>query len=208
LYPIEGIRNIFINDWKKAFDDDPKKRIACISFMRNMLEYLRGEGDAEFLKLTALLHWRPNTASITHKELDDIYNSLFGQGAAWDNQSSPVVNTVFEEADKCLEAADAVNMENKIVLSVAIRLVAERHMVEKIADATFFAAIQANQTRALYERYRTKFPDKTASLEILDRVLLMTPENIHLNSFMYEPIMDMGDHHLRNLYKDVKALPK
>jgi hypothetical protein len=32
----------------------------------------------------------------------------------------------------------------------------------------------------------------------------MTPENIHINSFMYEPILDMGDDELRKLYKTVK----
>jgi hypothetical protein len=34
----------------------------------------------------------------------------------------------------------------------------------------------------------------------------MTPENIHLNTFMYEPILDMSDEHLRKLYKSVVAL--
>ena len=34
----------------------------------------------------------------------------------------------------------------------------------------------------------------------------MTPENIHLNSFMYEPIIDMSDEHLKKLYNDLKNL--
>ena len=34
----------------------------------------------------------------------------------------------------------------------------------------------------------------------------MTPENIHLNSFMYEPILDMSDSHLRKLYSKLKEL--
>ena len=34
----------------------------------------------------------------------------------------------------------------------------------------------------------------------------MTPENIHLNSFMYEPILDMAPEHLKRLYADVKAV--
>ncbi len=33
----------------------------------------------------------------------------------------------------------------------------------------------------------------------------MTPENIHLNAFMYEPIVDMSDHHLKKLYAEVEA---
>jgi hypothetical protein len=34
----------------------------------------------------------------------------------------------------------------------------------------------------------------------------MTPENIHVNSFMYEPIIDMSDVALRSLYAQVKTL--
>lgn len=34
----------------------------------------------------------------------------------------------------------------------------------------------------------------------------MTPENIHLNSFMYEPLLDMDIQELLNLYSRVKAL--
>jgi hypothetical protein len=34
----------------------------------------------------------------------------------------------------------------------------------------------------------------------------MTPENIHINSFMYEPILDMDIVELKNLYEKVKKL--
>ena len=32
----------------------------------------------------------------------------------------------------------------------------------------------------------------------------MTPSNIHLNSFMYEPIIDMSDNELIDLYKEMR----
>jgi hypothetical protein len=34
----------------------------------------------------------------------------------------------------------------------------------------------------------------------------MTPESIHLNSFMYEPIIDMDIIELKNLYDQIKNL--
>jgi hypothetical protein len=34
----------------------------------------------------------------------------------------------------------------------------------------------------------------------------MTPENIHINSFMYEPILDMGIDDLKGIYERVKLL--
>ena len=61
-----------------------------------------------------------------------------------------------------------------------------------------------NQTRALYDIVK-QFVSK-GIIEILDEVNIMTPENIHLNSFMYEPLLDMDIQELLNLYSRVKAL--
>ena len=44
------------------------------------------------------------------------------------------------------------------------------------------------------------------AIRAIDGVVLMTPENIHVNSFMYEPILDMSDEHLVRLLEDVDAL--
>jgi len=55
-------------------------------------------------------------------------------------------------------------------------------------------------------RYRKQFLNEDETLGILDRVVLMTAENIHLNSFMYEPLIDMSDGYLRKLYEDVSSL--
>ena len=41
-------------------------------------------------------------------------------------------------------------------------------------------------------------------MEILEQVAMLTPENIHLNSFMFEPILDMSLLHLYDLYQEVK----
>jgi hypothetical protein len=99
-----------------------------------------------------------------------------------------------------------LNLENKIVLAVATRLAAERYMIDKIKDDKFVAGITENQTQALIKKFKEKFPKEEETKKILDRVGLMTPENIHVNSFMYEPIVDMSDEHLKRLYGDVKTL--
>lgn len=44
------------------------------------------------------------------------------------------------------------------------------------------------------------------AMEILDLVTMITPENIHLNLFMFEPILDMSLKQLYRLYQSVKAL--
>ena len=79
-------------------------------------------------------------------------------------------------------------------------------MVEKIKDPAFLAGIASNQTARLLKKYHELYPAEREALGVLHRVALMTPENIHLNSFMYEPILDMSDSHLRTLYREVKSL--
>ena len=101
---------------------------------------------------------------------------------------------------------DSVELEGKIVLSIAIRLLAERHMIKTINNAAFVAAIADNQTIRLLKEYKRLGVGKPEDISVLEQVNLMTPENIHLNSFMYEPILDLGIGHLKALYSEVKAL--
>ena len=201
-----GIRNPFINDFKLKFFDDGMKRVACIPFIRNILEYTKGEGDPDYSKLTSLLHWKSDTVSITHQELDLIFTNTFGAVGSWASPGDSVVDLVIEQADLALNADEGVNFENKIVMSIAIRLLAESHMVVELADPNFTDNIQANQTQALFKAYKNRGRGNAETREVLDAVVLMTPENIHVNSFMYEPIIDMSDAHLRRLYTAVQML--
>jgi len=86
-------------------------------------------------------------------------------------------------------------------------MAADKFMVAKINDTKFVEAIKENQTPKLIAKFRKQFPDDLGTLGILDQVALMTPENIHVNAFMYEPIIDMSDDQLKKLWAAVKALP-
>ena len=99
-----------------------------------------------------------------------------------------------------------MNLEHKIVLAIAIRLVAERFMASQISDPSFLAGIDKNQTPTLLRRYESDFVDRVDTIRTLRKVMLMTPENIHLNAFMYEPILDMSADSLKALYSEVSEL--
>ena len=209
LRQASGVQNVFVKDWKKNFFSDAKKRIASIPFMRNLIEYTKGDTDKDYLTLTALLHWKTETATLSHADLDAIYHRLFNgkkSGPKWKQPADLIVNSLGEEVQTCHAADDAANFENKIVLSIAIRLAAEQFMIKELNDPAFVASIDSNQTHKLFDRFRTKLADQTEAIERLQRVIIMTPENLHLNSFMYEPILDMSDEHLRKLHTDIVAL--
>lgn len=206
LEKASGIKNPFINDWKQNLSE-LKKMVASIPFVRNIIEYTKGEDDADYKKITSLLHWKGDSEGFLMGSLKEIFeNTITGVNFPTDNLTDKVIDKIFQEAESCLTANEGINFENKIVLSIAIRLKAEKFMVNKINNPSFVSSIISNQTIALFKKYKSKNPSEIENLKILEQVNLMTPENIHLNSFMYEPILDMSDRHLRDLYQKAKNL--
>jgi hypothetical protein len=206
LEKASGIKNVFLNDLKKGFFAEPKKKIACIPFLRNIIELTSSDKDLLYVQLTSLLHWKSDSANITEKDLDDIYNELFKPAGASTNGKRPMVEIIHEQAKACLTADEGINFENKIVLSMAIRLTAEKFLVTRINDDAFVNGITSCQTPVLLEKFKELFGGEVENIRVLEGVALMTAENIHLNSFMYEPIVDMSDEYLRKLYGEVCAL--
>ena len=149
---------------------------------------------------------KSDTHGITVGDLDEIFNTMCEPGGASPNDTKAVCDLIFDEADACLTADIGVNFENKVVLAIATRLAAEQFMIAKINDSVFVAGINFDQTSALISEFKRRFRTEVGNIAVLDRVALMTPENIHLNSFMYEPIIDMSDEHLKELYTETKNL--
>lgn len=199
--------NIFVTDWKENFASSVRKRIASIPFIRNLIEYTKGTTEGDYVLLTSLLHIMPDTAQIMDSCLFDLYNRTFGTSVDVKAASDmSVYDLIFQEARKCYEdQSESAKFENKIVLSIAIRLCAEKYMIDRIDDQDVVNKIKTNQTSELLRIFRDKFP-KDSSEAILNRASLMTSDNIHLNSFMYEPIVDMSDAHLRAVFGEIVGL--
>jgi hypothetical protein len=192
--------------WRKQLQNPPYC-MSAIPFVRNLAEYCGHKAD--YLTLTSLLHLKGDSGNVTLGDLCLIYKRVLSDKQTLDLQPAgkPVLDVIFEEADKVLVGLDEhIELESKIVISIAIRLVAEKHMIARINDSAFVAAIKRNQTIELLKEYKSKALGTAEENQTLEQVNLMTPENIHLNSFMYEPILDMGSTHLRALYLDVKQL--
>lgn len=202
------LKNPFIKDWKNNLKDT-KKLVSSIPFVRNIIEYTQGEDNDDYLLLTSMLHYKDNTENLTISDIEKVFNNNMNNiNFPKVNLNKKILDLIFETADECLMASEGINLENKIVLSIAIRLKAEKFMQSKITDTQFLIDLnkRINQTWQLLKRYEEEFNNEEKNIGILKRVNLITPENIHINSFMYEPILDMGDGELRDLYNTVKEL--
>lgn len=211
LKEIKYQNNVFKTWLQNIASGNLEQAIALIPFIRNIAEYTLGDTSEEYKKLTALLHIKPETSSIIFNDFISIIkqtlsNSVLPNETLLDTNTK-ILESIYNVADQIeLNTDETLELEKKIVLSIAIRLKSEEYMISNINDSTFVDGISKNQTSVLMEKYQEKFPDNREALNILRRVNLMTPENIHLNSFMYEPILDMSNEHLKVLYKDVKSL--
>lgn len=211
--------------WKKEYKNwNIAMLVALIPFVRNLIEYTINKENEDFKKLTCILHkkiWyllEDNitkvsyiTEYITIKYIKDIFSKIL--------DNSYIDFSMYTESDKILEliykkweeiyndTSEQIDLENKIVISIAIRLKAEEYMVNKLNDNTFYEDIKKDQTRELLiELFKRSCLDKKNDKEIikiLEEVNLITPENIHINSFMYEPILDMWNDKLKELYRKV-----
>lgn len=201
----EYLKNIFAV-WKNKISSKDRIMIASIPFVRNLSEYLEVENSPNYLKLTSLLHIKEDTNNITVADLEVIYNEVWRVPKNLNAKNRKVINVLFYEVEKIAqENTEKVNLENKIVLSIAIRLLAEEFMITRISDKEKIKDITSNQTCGLLRLYKEEHNDIN-EIKILEQVNLMTPENIHINSFMYEPILDLSDSYLKKLYSNVKEM--
>ena len=203
---IENLKNPFIN-WKNNLEDN-KKLIALIPFLRNIIEYTRSEKDETYLLLTSFLHYKNNTPNLKVSHIKPILEQIIPNVKFPQlNINTRIIDLIHSTAKECLIADEGVNLENKVVLSIAIRLKAEQYMSSKINGKDLVDLEKlSNYTWELLKKYEEQNKTEKEKLKVLKRVNLITPGNIHLNSFMYEPILDMGDDELKKLYKQVEKM--
>ncbi len=182
--------------------------ISTIPFIRNLIEYIDGNTGKNYKLLTSCMHIKSDTNSI---KCSDVLNIIHNQFASTSTQTITFSNKlikdfIYEIADliENENPIDEIILENKISLSIAIRLKAEEFMKRNMpnGDTVFF---NSSQTAKLFKEFKKTNSDREI-ISLLDRVNLMTPENIHINAFMYEPLIDISIFHLIDLYKDLKQL--
>lgn len=188
--------------------------VASIPFVRNLIEYTEGDDNPEYLLLTSVLHYKTDTSTINLKQIQDVFNQYWCKtnnvNFALGRENELIYDVIMQESEK-ITGVEKLEIENKLILSMAIRLKAELYMKNRILsglpnglDVMNDIYSKKNQSAWLIKAYKKHIND--ASMNTLELVAMITPENIHLNSFMFEPILDMSLKQLHKLYNDVKAL--
>ena len=203
------------NKWRDKCNENEKMLVATIPFVRELYNYQKGNKSPEYLLLTHLLHDKeadsqnkiPATYDIKLRDIENVFDNMLNVQFKFPDKTKKVIDIIFSVADQIQqESHDGICLEDKIVLAMAARLLAEREILihmERPSD------VRKNQFWEFYNAFRNQFGSdetKKGILDVLEQVNIITPANIHINSFMYEPIIDVGIDELVCLYERVKAL--
>ena len=184
-----------------------KYLISSIPFFRNISIY-RMDKDAE-LKLTCLLHLKVSPVDIKNISINDVI-LLINSQIAQSKQVVPFLDgeyleALYKTADKILLDNDEIALENKLILSMASRLKAEEFMFSRAKKhGVTLAESNSNQTLDWFKETKEYLSDDETA--VIDELNMITPENIHVNSFMYEPLIDISIWNLKSLYEKVGNL--
>ncbi|RVY14672.1 hypothetical protein ECB93_01060 [Helicobacter pylori] len=197
----------------KCIRDSEKDKdfFALIPFVRNLIKYTSFQADKNdnYIKLTSCLHMKKDTKDIQIQDISKIFDSVFGterkKKKIEEDNSKLYFETIYNIAEKIYNDKNYNNIElqNKIIFSIVIRLKSEEWMLNKLNQE--FESTN-NQTRELYDAIKKELFDDEK--RIIQKVLMITPENIHINSFMFEPILDISLDHLYTCFEEVKKLNK
>lgn len=189
---------------------DNKQLISIIPFARNLIEYMEGQ-SMDYIKLTSCMHVKQGqTDVLTINDIISLVKGKFPQRCQTLKSVNPnkkIKDFIYSVAESIVAEPnlDPIKIENKICLSIACRLKVEDYMISKMAhDANLVQqinSIRSNQASKLFELYKGQ---DSNHVDLIEEVNMMTPEGIHLNSFMYEPLIDMSAEHLVKLYNRCK----
>lgn len=190
-------------------ETDKKMWLSMIPFARNLAEYKCNDltKSASYNLLTKCLHSLDAGLKVA-----DVRPIL--------KQEVDIDNSPFEDKDKIEDALlsqakliaksppKGINLHDNLILAMACRWLAENYMKTKLSSTEIDSAKAAGSvfTRELFNLIYEKNVESREVIELLDEVNLITPEHIHVNSFMYEPLLDISFDELKGLYADLTKL--
>lgn len=202
-YQKDFFKNVIINGGIKSRDEYKKNKmlIASIPFYRNLTEYCGNNDDYE--KLTCFLHYKTSPIDTGNTNLTELWNVIHNYAknvnVKFENHSY-YEKVQFIAKEIINDKSDEIALENKLILSIASRLRAEKYMRHLIMqNVGALADSSSNQMQYLYEIAKGYLSD--SDKQLIDDINLITPETIHLNTFMYEPLIDVSIWVLSDIYE-------
>lgn len=208
-----------VNGLRKLVASVDKKGVVCIQKNRNIsrnienildinneetlyfaIPYLREAKtilQEDTSLLTSCLHYKSNTKNI---KIKDILAFFPKKNLAIDGEKL-YLDGLKELVDKMNEF-DEYDLAKKTILSICCRVFLEEKIIDN--NISIVEEINCNQFAYLKEMYKDELNENV--VQLMDKIQLATPEFIHGNAFMYEPLVDIDGMYLKEIYEEVVSL--
>jgi hypothetical protein len=209
-------------EWKKTipeFNDSLEYSAALIAyapFIRELTHYLNNVYDKEDTSyFNKILHHKSDSSEILVRDYINHCERLI---KFTNIKESPIYKNeirmqdfIFGVASKVVEqtksqSSERINLEFKVTLSIAIRLKAEIYIKNILNSNSIKYRNNNDQIGYLYGILKKKMPLDSNIMQLLERIVIMTPENIHLNSFVFEPLFDVSNKKMTEMYDKLMEL--
>jgi hypoxanthine phosphoribosyltransferase len=198
-----------------------KDFICSIPLIRNLLDYTENKLN---IKLTDYLHYPLDSK---HKDLNTLFQSVNGYLNLSPQHTIDGLDLKSNKTfyDLVIKTADIIltpdhliqesestyfntNLQDKIIISIALRLLMEKKIIDKLEKDKKLKNnhdyYSHNQARTLVNELKKNYTLDPTTKGLIDIVNMISSNNIHINSFIYEPLIDINIEDLINRYTELE----
>ena len=189
------------NMWKN--NPSNEKFIAFIPFARTILQ-LQDNSDSNLKIVLNYLHYDVVLESLQMSDIITLLVSKFKvKTRSISISSSDRYLKVLSDISSSICGSDIkeTNLEDKIVVGLYLRVFLERFLTKKLIDVTGHKPIISNEryrNRELYSQCKPYLSQEEK--DIVESINVVCPPYVHVNSFMYEPLIDVSGNELKKQY--------
>ena len=188
--------------------------LSLVTFGRAIVElaYPNPEDDPDYLLYTKALHYRSEGgAQIRCSTLyRHLRKQIYGINRLLQSATASKISFYKAIQNECQRIlADTtvdILIEDKLVLAIGLRILSEHYMYNLLSKKKLITPQAASKMELgkLFDLFENNFPNNK-NLSNLRLGKIFCPPDIHLNSFMFEPIVDYDIGRMRRLYTDLWA---
>lgn len=194
----------FFSNWKNR--GQKIDAISCLPFLRNLIQLQNNAEDLNYKKVTKFLHYNPDIDSAMFSEVDNILDSF---NVIHSFSDFKYLDELREMAKSIIDdnSLNEMHLKEKVILGLFIRIFTDKFMWKiyiKINGVNPSVTGELNQSKLLFNEIKNDL--NKFELETIQMALIVSPSFIHVNSFMFEPLVDVGTEKLKDVAKKIYNL--
>ena len=193
-------------NYKKDATTDKSAWVTMIPFARNIVEFQHGKSHDDYKELTKALHTINN--DVTIEDIQQYLQSIISVADTPFNRSLSIYEAIIMHTKEVAAAtSDGFSLKDNLVLAIGTRLCIERYIISKISEEDYRNAVSKERdlTRKLLILYSNNCsdPNKQIYLKMFNKAAAIVDGAIHINSFMYEPLVDVGTWEMKKMFNEI-----